>query len=406
MSKLQGSGSLGKRERWVAAFEVFALYLIAGTTGQVVSIALPMLQNHFDAPLMAVTAISSAFSLGRLSTVLIMGWLTEKIGPKWVMLAGVCLMAAFFCGVAATTSVTVAIVFGVLGGIGMGTQDAAGPAILVRVFPNSYASFLGIAQSCFAAGTFLPALCMSAVLGTGRPFYVTYHILALLCLPLLALLPFMKWKQEKPTPAPAAGGKGQGAGAGRRKLYPWLLLLVVILFYSGSGTNLYTTTYAISRGLTEERAMVILTVSNLGSMLGAMFFSAVLRKHRAIDVLIVDFIGAFACILMTRLCSGFAALCVFYFLTNAFLNIVFNINVTLAVQIDPARAGSAGAIVAMVGSGFGVLLPLVTGAIATASGVGATLTFAAVMAAGALASALLYRRLYYTGRDALEKKNS
>lgn len=404
MSKQQDPASLGRRERWIAAFEVFALYLISGTTGQVVNIALPMLQTRFQAPLMAVTAISSAFSLGRLSTVLLMGWLTEKIGPKWVMLGGLCLIAAFFCGVAATTSVTVAIVFGVLGGIGMGTQDAVGPTILVKVFPKTYASYLGIAQSFFAAGTFLPALFMSAILGMNCPFYVTYYILAALCLPLLAVLPFMKWSRDPAGAQSAAPAEHTAQAGSRRRLFPWLMLLVMLLFYNSSVPTLYTTTYAMSRGLSEERAMLILTLANLGSMVGAIFFSALLRKHRTADVILINFAGALAAILLARVSSGFVALSALYFLINAFQNIVFNMNVTLAVEINPSKASSAGAIVAMVGGATGVLLPLVTGAIATNAGVGATLSFAAVMAAGAVVMGLVYRRLFYTGETALGKK--
>ena len=262
------------------------------------------LVQHFGVPLVSVAAISSAFSFGRLSTVLLMGWLTEKIGPKRVIAIGAVLILSFLFGLVIAPGIGVAIALGALGGIGMGTQDAAGPVILLRAFPERYASSMGVAQCFFGAGCFVPSVVMGLFLSIGKPYYWMNFALALLCIPLLLCLPFLKWKvtpREKPVQEQKSTAKSSPRS--------WLFLMLIIIFYCGtvSSVGIYCVSYAVFKGIPESSAVSVLSFYNAGGMIGTMFFAWVLRRLAPSKILYLNFGGALATALSLRVTLWFGA---------------------------------------------------------------------------------------------------
>lgn len=378
-----------------AAVEAFMLYLLTGASCLLIGSSLPQLMAHFNAELVAVTSLSSAFALGRIATVFLVGWLTEKLGPKIIMAGGLVLLFCFQAFLPHAGGIPFALFLAMLGGVGMGTQDAACPVILTQVFPTHYPSAMSAGQAFFGAGCFLPPLIMSFMLAGGLPFYYTYYIFAGLCVVMLAILPLMKLDGKAPVhiEEPTLKREGQRTGLRLEKVLPWVLFGVMCIAYCATTNtiNMYTASYASSLGIAEERAVNVLTLYNVGSMVGSLGFAVVLRRVKPVNLLCLNLAGALVSLGAVVLTRSFAALAVFYFLAGLFLGVLFSIAVTLAVGLCKGRAGRAGAIVAMLSGVADTSVPLITGAVITAAGIGVNLWFALGFGALALLAAVLYR---------------
>ena len=71
-----------------AAFEALALYLLTGAACILVGSSMTHLMDHFGVSLAQVAAIQSAYALGRMSTVFLTGWITERFGVRTSLLLG------------------------------------------------------------------------------------------------------------------------------------------------------------------------------------------------------------------------------------------------------------------------------------------------------------------------------
>lgn len=389
-----------KARKAAAAGQAFMMYLLTGASALLVGSSLPQLMAHFSAPLPAVAALGSAYAIGRFVSVFFIGLLTEKLGPKVVLGAGFVLLFGFFTGLTLARGIPAAMACAALGGMGMSTQDAAGPVVLTQVFPRHYPSAMSAGQAFFGAGCFLPPLVMSFVLGAGAPFQWAYYLFAGLCLLTLCTLPLMKLSRAQHIVALPGGDEagaigGAGTGKSARRGLLWLLFAVFCVCYCAATNtlNLYTATYAASLGIPEGMAVNVLTAFNLGSMLGSLMFAAVLRRVKPSTVLCANLALALACLGFALLARSFATMAAAYFAAGLFLGVLFSIAVTLAVGLAAGRAGKAGAIVAMLSGGADTAAPLVTGALISAAGISAKLWFAAAMVASALAASLLFKGL-------------
>ena len=375
--------------RSVAAAEAFMLYLLTGVSCLMVGSSLPQLTEHFHSELIAVTSLVSAFAAGRISTVFFIGLLTEKLGPKRTVGAGLVLLMAYLGGVPSTHSIPTAMVFAVLGGVSMGTQDAACPVILMEVFPNRYASAMSAGQAFFGAGCFLPPLVMGFVLETGRPFYYTYYAFLALGLLMLLILPVMKVEVTPNVPAAAEPGAN-----GKRRLFPLMLFGILCMSYCAAinALNMYAASYAAYRGVEQSRAVGVLTAFNIGCMLGSLTFALVLRRAKPINVLCSNLLAGLFCVGAALFLKSYPALLADFFAAGIFLGVLFSVVLTLAVGLTQGRAGRAGAIVAILSGSADIIAPLVTGEVIMASNLSAGIWFSFAAIAAALIAALCYRR--------------
>lgn len=378
----------------VAAAEAFMLYLLTGVSCLMVGSSLPQLMEHFHAELVAVTSLVSAFAAGRIATVFFTGLLTEKLGPRRMVGAGLVLLIVYLGGIPSTRSIPAAMAFAALGGVSMGTQDAACPVILMEVFPNRYASAMSAGQAFFGAGCFLPPLVMGVVLSTGRPFYYAYYVFMGLCLLMLLILPVMKTR-----PAPHLAAVAPQHTKEKRPLLPLLLFGILCICYCAAmnALNMYTASYAAYRGVEQSRAVGVLTAFNLGGMLGSMLFALVLRRIKPIRVLGVNLLAGLCCVGVALFLKHYIALLAALFAAGIFLGVLFSIALTLAVGLTQGRAGRAGAAVAILSGSADIAAPLITGVLVMATDLSAGMWFAFVAIAMALAAALCYRRYARTG---------
>lgn len=378
--------------RAIAITEGFALYLLTGAACLALGTSLPQLIEYFNAPLAAVTALGSAFALGRLVTVFFVGLLAEKLGAKFTVGLGLAMLFCFFAGIPLTRSVQAAMAFSVLGGIGMGAQDAACPAIFLRCFPGRYPSALSAGQAFFGIGCFLPSLILGFILKRSLPFFYLYYFMAALCFLMFLILPLMEGTATAAPGEKAAPAAGNGK-VSKSPLPLWPLFAAVTVFYCATTNTigLYATSYAAYRGIAAERAVYILTFYNAGSMAGSLIFAAALRRVRPLNLLCANLAAALLCMTMAHFAKTFISIGTAYFFTGFCIGFLFSILIVMAVALHPGGPSSAGAVTAMVVGSADFTTPLVTGKLVTAMGIPANLWFIRGTLILCLAAALIYR---------------
>ena len=349
------------REKKLLAFEAFAMYLLTGALMLAIGTNLGRYAVQFGLTLEKAAVFASVYSFGRVSTVYLTGYLTERLGVQRVLAIGVSFILLFLVGISFSHVFVVGCICCFLGGAGMGAQDACCPIVMHGSFPKSYASALSAGQAFFGAGSFLHPFLTGVALKTGQSYRMGNYLFMAICVIMLALLPFTGKRlavarQTKKAEHPAPVGLPR---AGKRFA---LLLLINFTYCAGINTiGLFTVTYAQHINLSQELAPFILSCYSAGNMVGCIIFVLILRRVAAERVFIANFaiaVGALFCVLLTR-DPAVLALC--YFVSGFVLGVLFSIIITFATQLFPQAPGRAAALIAISGGGADVLAPLVLG---------------------------------------------
>lgn len=110
----------------------FFMILVDAT---IVSIATPALMSHFHAGITEVLWVTSAYLLAYAVPLLITGRLGDRVGPKWVYLAGLTVftLSSLWCGL--TGSITGLVVARVVQGLGASLMTPQTMSVITRTFP-------------------------------------------------------------------------------------------------------------------------------------------------------------------------------------------------------------------------------------------------------------------------------
>ncbi len=381
------------REKKFLAFEAFAMYLLTGALMLVIGTNLGRYAVQFGLTLEKAAIFASVYSLGRVSTVYLTGYLTERLGVQRVLAIGVSLILLFLVGISFTQVFLVGCICCFLGGMGMGAQDACCPMIMRGSFPKSYASALSAGQAFFGAGSFLHPFLTGVALKTGQSYRMGNYLFMAVCVVMLVLLPFtgkqlVAGRQEGSTGLPALSGLPR---AGRQFA---LLLLINFAYCAGINTiGMFTVTYGQHIDLSQELAPLILSCYSAGNMVGCIIFVLILRAVAAEKVFISNFsiaVGALFCVLLTR---NPAILAVCYFASGFVLGVLFSIIITFATQLFPQAPGRAAALIAISGGGADVLAPLVLSRLMPHFGQGIIVPYSMVLLTLALGCSLWFAKM-------------
>lgn len=391
-----------KKQRNIAAFVAYAMYLLTGAACVAVGSSIPSLMAHFGKSLPAIAVLASAFAIGRVAMVFPVGIFTEKFGAKISITVGVLFFLAFLVGIPLTTSFPVAIVLSVLAGIGMSTQDTCCAVILSEAFPESYSSALSGGQAFFSIGCFLPPLLMGIALGQNISFKLVYLLLAVVGVAMLFLIPFMKVRKGARVNIEEVTIGAEPVRL-KNKLLGYLFLGVACFCYFGTTNTIhtYTATFVQSFGITESIAVSVLTVYSVGCMIGSFAFIPILRKVAETKVLWVNMTFTLVCLVVAMQLKTVPVFFVAYFIAGCFAGVLFSVLVSIAVSLNPLHAGMAAATIGFVGGGADILSPLITGAIITRTDIQSTFYYCVTMCAVCIVAALGYRMMLQNKKGAL-----
>lgn len=367
----------------------FGLYFLVGAAAFLVGSSLTQLIGVYGRTMDAVVLLGSSFAIGRVSTVGLTGRLVEKIGAKAVYAISVLATCAYFVGVPLFPNYYAGMAAAFLGGVGMGAEDAVCPLMLSVSCRNNYAGALSAGQAFFCVGSFTMPFLVGVMLSERLPFYGAFYVLTAIALILLACLPFVKLEKQTK--------KEETQEQQVKPLYTkklWLAYagaLIGVACYSGAVNvlSLYTASFAQSRGISEANAAFMLTIYNVGGVIGSFAFTWILKKVKERIIVIVNstigMVALAAAIALNRTEIYFISL----FIAGTFLGVMFSLFVAITTRIGYKRISVASSYVAIAGGISDIMTPILSGALVGVFGVGCAFYYALVTVVLMLASSIL-----------------
>lgn len=387
-----------KKLKFLAASEAYALYLLTGLACVTIGGSMPQLAKHFETTVSAIAIFGSCYAFGRVATVFISGYLTEKFGPKLVLGIGSVLILAFLIGLPTTHNYYFGLFLAACGGIGMGTQDATCPVILSACFPKRYPSAMSAGQAFFGIGSFTLPLIMSVVLFLGLPFQYTFYFLAIVPIAMLVILPFVKLGKpngDKSSQECHNEEHQEEIKLSNKKLGNLCFYISCFAYCAVVSTiALYTSTFVGSFGVAESVSVSVLSVYNIGSMVGSMIFVIILRKIHTTSVWWINSVLATICIIGLLITKSVPVLFVCYALAGFFLGVIFSLILSISTGLNPKHPSIAAAAVAVIGGSADVISPLITGSTISMFGIRSAIIYMLIMLVISLLFAGVLRRLY------------
>lgn len=355
----------------IITFLAFGLYFLTGAACFLVGSSLPQLVEMYNKELDVVVLLGSSFALGRVVTVNFTGRLVEKKGPKVGLVVGILMISAYLFGLPTIPNYYAGMVFAFLGGVGMGAQDAVCPLLLSMSCKNNYAGALSAGQAFFGIGSFATPFLVGIMLSAGLPFYYSYYILLIGAVVMLICVPLAKIENQ--VQGENVEEQVQPLYAKNTRLaYAGILISCAAYCATINIIGLYTSSFAESIGVSASNAAFMLTIYNVGCVMGSFAFIAVLRKVKEQTILILNCIVAFLAIAIALLVNKVTVYFIGLFVAGFFLGVLFSVIVAIITRIGYKRISIASSYAAVAGGMADILTPIITGVLVGMLGVGSS----------------------------------
>ena len=393
-----------KNRRFIFGFVAFALYFLTGAACIVVGSGLSHFADKLSTDIKTIVILGSLYSLGRVSTVYLTGKLVEKIGPLKVTIMGIFLMGLYLTGIAYTHSFYYALIFAYIGGVGMGAQDTVCPLFLSVAFPDNYAGSLSAGQGLFGLGGFVTPFLTGVMLMNKLPFYFAYYVLLV-----FAIITLIFVLYEKKAINTILNQKGNITLSEESQIKPlftknkvmaFTAILLAAATYSTTVNTigLYTTTFAEYQGFSSANAVFLLTVYNVGAVIGSLIFILILKRISAVNILIVNNILSIVIFAILEYIKKPTVYFICLFAAGFLLGVLFSLIVEITTRIGYERISVASAYVAVAGGFSDVLTPIITGFIIGIFGIASIYRYVFISIIITTALAIIVRIYTYESR--------
>jgi MFS family permease len=276
----------------------------------------------------SVTGVSSAMTIGFLAmacTSMIWGTLSDRLGPRPVVLTGsIVLAASLALASRATSLVAFQFVFGLM----VGGSIAAIFAPMMAAVTGWFDTHRGLAVSLVSAGMGMAPMTMSplvAWLVSNHDWRTSMQIVAVVVagvmIPVSLLVrraPALEAGHAAPSRDGAPHGEMSVAEALRSPQFIILLLTNFFCCATHSGPIIHTVSYAISCGIPMIAAVTIYSVEGLAGMGGRIAFGLLGDRFGAKRVLVLGLLaqafGALAYVFVRELAAFYAVAALFGFI--------------------------------------------------------------------------------------------
>ncbi|RXG87511.1 MFS transporter [Bradyrhizobium zhanjiangense] len=275
----------------------------------------------------SVTGISSAMTIGFLAmafTSMVWGTLTDRFGPRPVVLTGSTVLAlSLFAASHAASLIVFQFVFGLL----VGAACAAIFAPMMATVTGWFETQRSLAVSLVSAGMGMAPMTMApfaAWLVSGHDWRTSMQIVALVVGAIMIPVSFLVRRPPALAHA-AATPKGEGAqgelSMGEALRSPQFLILLATNFFccaTHSGPIIHTVSYAVSCGIPLVAAVTIYSIEGFAGLGGRIAFGVLGDRFGAKRVLVTGLLlqafGALAYVFAHQLATFYAVGAVFGFI--------------------------------------------------------------------------------------------
>ena len=275
----------------------------------------------------SVTGVSSAMTIGFLAmalTSMIWGTLSDRIGPRPVVLTGSIVIAASLALASRATSL---IGFQLLFGLMVGGATAAIFAPMMATVTGWFDTHRSLAVSLVSAGMGMAPMTMSplvAWLVQSHDWRTTMQILAIVVASIM--IPVALLVRRPPALAGGAAASGDAGPQSEMSLSqavrsPQFIILLATNFFccaTHSGPIIHTVSYAISCGIPMLAAVSIYSVEGLAGLGGRIAFGLLGDRFGAKRVLVLGLLvqafGALPYVFVRELAAFYAVAALFGFI--------------------------------------------------------------------------------------------
>ena len=260
-------------------------------------------------------------------------------------------------------------------------------------------------QGLFGLGGFITPFLTGVMLMNKLPFYFAYYMLLIFAVIIFIFVLYQKKiintifdQNRNLTVSEETQIKPLYT---KNKVIAFAAILLYAATYSTTvnTVGLYTTTFAEYQGFTSANAVFLLTVYNIGSVIGSLIFILILKRVSAVNVLIVNNILSIAIFAVLECLKDPAIYFISLFSAGFLLGVLFSLIVEITTRIGYEHISVAGAYVAVAGGFSDVLTPIVTGLIVGIFGVASIYRYAFITIIITTILAIIVRIYTYESGD-------
>jgi fucose permease len=356
---------------------ISTIFFLLGLTTAALGPVLPELAEKSQSSLSSIGAVFTAIFLGALVSQLASGPLSDRIGQRRVLFAGLLLIGVGVLGFTLVHSYWLILGLAFFAGLGHGAIDLSGNVLISRVYPQRSAVALNLVNFFYGLGAFAGPAAISLILYLGKSgLGLLWGDAAIL----LLLAPFMIKLKDLPVSQPDARRQAQKISVYRSGLI-WLLSLL-ILTYVGveNGMGGWITTYMNrTTALNLDTSALITSGFWLALTFGRLFSVWISARISPERLLFSSLCGALVGGMLFALTTGstiFTILAIF--LTGFSFGSVYPTVMAIITSIYRDSPGKAVGVAASMGSIGGMLIPWIQGILLEQTSPSASAWFSAV----------------------------
>lgn len=177
---------------------LFINYLIHGIALTILAQNITQLSEIWQKPLITATYVLSGTGIGRLIAYIILGYLSDKVGRKNILIFGMISYLIFFIATPINQSITVAYFLAIIAGISNSALDSATYPLFSDLKNDKSGSTNSILiKSCMSIGEFLLPLFVVSLHSTHQWFGLSFMIPAIILLINLINVSMLKFPTKK-----------------------------------------------------------------------------------------------------------------------------------------------------------------------------------------------------------------
>lgn len=354
------------------ALAMYINYMFQGVAAIILAQNMSSLMVQLDTDASGVAFVISAIGLGRVCSVLISGALSDKYGRKPLILAGMGAYIIFFVGILFSTDIWTAAFFTLFAGIANAFLDTGTYPALAEIFPRAKGTVSVLLRTFIALGQFILPLLVGFL--TLNELYFGYSFLIFAFLIVLngffmIKRPFIQHKKEDNVQEEREISKLHFASPPKFRVEG--ICLVLIGFTSPATFNIIATwlpTYAREMaGMAEVDALKLISIYSFSAFVSLLLTSYMVKKlvNPVTLIFIYPCVSLLALIALqlhpTPFMSIVTAILIGFFAAGG----IFQLALATLLELFPKNKGRKTAMTSMAAAISFMVIPAITGVIAS-----------------------------------------
>ncbi|GFP31256.1 MFS transporter, partial [Candidatus Hakubella thermalkaliphila] len=331
--------------------------MMMGVSGVVLGPLIPIITQELNINLKLMSLIFVGGSISFSASVLISGYLADRLGKRLISLFGLVSTVLGLLGFSVIGSFPLLFLFNFLLAFGNGALAIGSQTILSDIYPEKRSSMIIRLNLFFGLGAFVGPLALSFILF--QQINWRFAFLAFAFLFFFLLLLFMREKVTAPSPKQRPSNKETLLSV----FNPTIVLCgLILLFYMGAQVPFSTwfTTYLSAFGVPVSISSLAVSGFWLSIAVGTIIFARMARRYQDLTLVLWGSVATLVFVLIIALWDNVVAKMIFTALFGLSLSGIFPLSMSLAIHQKPQASGAiSGLLFAMTSLGALYSQPLV-----------------------------------------------